>query len=191
MKSKIIAAFALMSAASAYAGLQGASMTAWRERPIPWLPGQYEVYNPKTFVVSDGVELAPFTNDILTTLDVADSSITINFPGERMVGFDIYSGSFAFRINTPNILIKSVSLGPNTGRLFDWQLAPLEFNPQNIRWTEDHIFIDLPTMLAKKGAKIELMVSTSAVPEPSTSLLMLIGVAGVFSRVRNSKNPYA
>ena len=189
MKIKIITAFALMSAASAYAGLQGSSMTAWRDRPIPWLPGQYEMYNPKTFTVSDGVELTPFTDDILTTLDVADSSITIGFPGERMVGFSEYSGSFAFKINTPNISIKAVSLGPSTARLFDWQLTPLDFSPGNIRWTEDHIFIDLPTMLAKQGAKIELLVSTSAVPEPSTSLLILAGFAGIFIRARNSKNP--
>jgi hypothetical protein len=106
-----------------------------------------------------------------------------------MVGFSEYSGSFAFKINTPDISIKSVLLGPNTARLFDWQLTPLDFSPENIRWTEDHIFIDLPTMLAKQGAKIELLVSTSAVPETSTSLLILAGFAGIFIRARNSKNP--
>lgn len=160
-------------------------MTAWRNRPIPWLPGQYEIYNPKTFTVGDGVELTAFTNDITTTLDVSDSTITIGFPGERMVGFDKYSGSFAFKINTPDLFITSASIGPSTTRLFDLQLNSIALSADTVRWTSDTVFFDIPTMIAKQGAKIEIQVQTSAVPEPANSLLILIGIAGIACRTRS------
>lgn len=128
------------------------------------------------YVVGPGVEITNLVTDMASAaLDLSDTQITVLF---HEVGFN--TGSFnGFRINDVNLSIASF------GAVTINSASNVTLDPSRISFDADNIWVSFAGDSYSLGDK--LVLDVSAVPEPQTYALMLLGLVGVAAVSRRAK----
>lgn len=146
----------------------------------------YQYYFPDTsspypnapngnYLVGAAVEITNFLDGHGGDIDLSDTQIAVLFGDVA-----IYGATFnGFRINDVNMSIASfgaVTINGATNVLFD---------PSRISFDADNIWVNLQDSSYAAGDM--LVLDVSAVPEPQTYPLMLLGLVGVAAVSRRAK----
>lgn len=127
------------------------------------------------YVVGPGVEITNFIEGGGGDIDLRDTQIAVLFSDVEFVG-----GEFnGFRINDVNMSIPSFTAVTINGA------TNVTFDPSRISFDADNIWVNFQGNTYAPGDM--LVLDVSAVPEPQTYALMLLGLVGVAAVSRRAK----
>lgn len=127
------------------------------------------------YVVGPGVEITNFVDGWAGDIDLSDTQIAILFTEVSFSGGD-FNG---FRINDVNMSIASF------GAVTINSASNVTLDPSRISFDADNIWVSFAGDSYSPGDK--LVLDVSAVPEPQTYALMLLGLFGVAAVSRRAK----
>ena len=182
-KCAVFVGAALLRATSAYAvGLEGSTASVG---VYTTFPGTLTlVTNTATATVGPSIEFpkgslvtTALRNVIPLSIDVSATTIELNYPSAANATSTSFNG---YHFDFSDLALPGI-----TGVSVD----PLStLSPVSLSSTANSVFVNVEGLSIPAGSRIVLDVSTTAVPEPETSVLLLtgLGMIGVVARHRKT-----
>jgi hypothetical protein len=135
------------------------------------------IFDSRTFVVGAGVEAPAFpSGDPRTNTDFSDTNIFSDFVSESSWTIVAFNGFHVFDLLGTIPAFTSVSINPATNML-GLTLARITFD-------DDNIWVNWNGLPFNADTVVSLDVNSTAVPEPATVTMTLIGLGSALRAAR-------